>query len=132
MRLAARSVEADFGAATESQAKGRGNDRARTEFDGRRHLLEVVDEARELVPFALLCSEKELHQIGADGEIVAVAGDDETGEIADRVGRRVEDGGDESENVAADGVLERVQLDAGDAVTEIDQRCAGVGANGRA
>ena len=41
----------------------------------------------------------------------------------------IEDGGDEGENVAADGVLERVQLDAGDAVAEIDERSAGVGAD---
>ena len=33
------------------------------------------------------------------------------------------------EHVAADGVLERVQLDAADAVAEIDERSAGVGAN---
>ncbi len=53
------------------------------------------------------------------------------GEIANRIGGGVEDGGDESENVAADGVLERVQLDAGNAVAEIDERSAGVGADER-
>ena len=41
----------------------------------------------------------------------------------------VENGGDERDDVAADGVLERVQLDAADAVAEIDERSAGVGAD---
>ena len=36
---------------------------------------------------------------------------------------------DQRQHVAADGVLERVQLDAADAVAEIDERSAGVGAD---
>ena len=83
----------------------------------------------QLVPLAFLRGEQELHEVGADGEVVAVAGDDEAGKVADRIGGGIENGGDEGENVAADGVLERVQLDAGDAVAEIDERSAGVGAD---
>ena len=85
--------------------------------------------AVDLVPLAFLRGEEELHEVGADAEVVAVAGDDEAGKVADGIGRGLEDGGDEREHVAADGVLERVQLDAGDAVAEIDERCAGVGAD---
>ncbi len=73
------------------------------------------------VPLALLRREQELHEVGADGKIVAVSGDDEGREITDRIGGWVEDGGDERKNVAADRVLERVQFDAGDAVAEIDE-----------
>ena len=129
VRLAARGVQADFRAAAEGEAEGRGDDRARAEFDGRGHLLEVVNDAGQLVPLAFLRGEKELHEVGADGEVFAVAGDDEAGEIANRIGRGVEHGGDERKNVAADGVLERMQFDAGDAVAEIDERSAGIGAD---
>ena len=86
--LAARGVEADFRAAAEGEAEGRGDDGARTEFDGRSHLLEAANDAGELVPLAFLRGEQKLHEVGADGEVVAVAGDDEAGKVADGFGAR--------------------------------------------
>jgi hypothetical protein len=127
--LAARGVQANLRASAEGEAEGRSHHRARTELDGRGHLLEAVNHAGQLVPLALLRGQQQLHQVGADAEVFAVAGDDEAGKVAHRVGGGVEHRGDHREHVAADGVLERVQLDAADAVAEIDERRAGVGAD---
>ncbi len=73
MGLAARGVQTDLRSAAEGEAEGRGDDGARAELDGRGHLLEVVDDAGQLVPLAFLRGEQELHEVGADGEVVAVA-----------------------------------------------------------
>ena len=87
--LAARGVEADFRAAAEGHAEGRDDDGARAELDGRGHLLEAAyDGGVQLFPLAFLRGEQKLQQVGADGEVVAVAGDDEGGEVADGVGGR--------------------------------------------
>ena len=88
MGLAARGVQADLRAAAESEAEGRGDHRPRAEFDGRGHLLEAADDGGHFVPLAFLRGKQELHQVGADGEVVAVAGDDEAGKVADGVGGR--------------------------------------------
>ena len=129
MGLAARGVETDFRAAAEGHAEGRDDDGARAELDGRGHLLEAADGAIDFVPLAFLRGEQKLHEVGADAEVVAVAGDDEAGEVADGIGVGAENRGDERDDVAADGVLEGVQFDAGDAVAEIDERGAGVAAD---
>ena len=51
--LAARGVQADLRAAAEGEAEGRGDDRARAEFDGRGHLLEAVNDVRPARPTRL-------------------------------------------------------------------------------
>ncbi len=79
MRLAARGVEADFRAAAEGEAEGRDHDGPRAELDGRGHLLESANGAVDFFPLAFLRDEQELHQVGADAEVVAIAGDDEGG-----------------------------------------------------
>ena len=127
--LAARGVQAHLGAAAEGHAEGRDDDGTRTELDELGHLLEGADGSVDLVPLAFLRGEEKLHEVGADAEVVAVAGDDEAQEVADGFRFGLEDGGDQRDHVAADGVLERVQLDAGDAVADVDERCAGVGAD---
>ena len=127
--LAADGMQANLRAAAEREAKRRNHHRARTELDGRGHLLEAVNDGGQFFPLAFLGQQQKLHQVGADREIVTIAGDDEAGKIADRIGGWVENGGDEGKHVAADGVLERVKLDAGDGVAKIDQRCACVGAD---
>ena len=80
--------------------------------------------AVNFVPLALLRGEQQLHQVRADAEVVAVAGDDEAGKIAHRVRIRIEHRRNQRQHIAADGVLQRVQFDAGDAVAEIHQRSA--------
>ena len=70
-----------------------------------------------------------MQNVGADGEVVAIAGDDEALEISHRFGSGVRHRRNQGHHIAADCVLERVQFDAADAVPEIDQRSAGVAAN---
>ena len=69
VRLAARGVQANLRAAAEGEAEGRGDDGTRAEFDGRGHLLEVMDDLGKLVPLAFLRGEKKLHQVGADEKL---------------------------------------------------------------
>ena len=86
-----------------------------------------MNHSGQFLPFALLRGQQQLHQVGAHAEVVAVAADDESGKVAHRIGAGIEHRGDQCQHIAADGILERVQLDAADAVAEIDQRGSGVG-----
>ena len=79
-----------------------------------------------IVPFFILHGEEELHEICADGEVGCVAGDDEGLEVGDLVARWLEGLGDEGEDVVAERVHLRVQLDGGDSVAEVDDGCARV------
>ncbi len=84
--LAARGMQANLRAAAEREAKGRDHHRPRAELDGRGHLLEAMDDRGYLFPFAFLRQHQQLHQVCADAEVVAVAGDDKAGKIAHRIG----------------------------------------------
>ena len=126
VRLAASGSEGDFDASSEAHAVGRDDHRAGTELDGLGHVLELLDGHLDLVPLLFLDGEEQLHEVRADGEVGRVAGDDEGGEVGDRLGRRLERLGDEGNDVAAQGVHLGVQLDGGDAVAKIDQRGSGV------
>ncbi len=85
-----------------------------------------ADGDLDLVPLLFLDGEQELHEVGADGEVGGVAGDDEGFEVADGVGRGLEGLGDERDDVAAEGVHLGVEFDGGDAVAEVDEGGAGV------
>jgi len=76
MGLTTRGVKANLRAAAEGQSEGRGDHRARAVLDGHGHLLEAMNDRAQLFPFALLRCHEELHQVGADGEIFAVAGNE--------------------------------------------------------
>ena len=80
--LARGGVERDLGAAAEAQAVGRDDDGARAELDGLGHVLEGADGEVDFVPLLVLDGEEELHEVGADGEVGGVAGDDEGFEVA--------------------------------------------------
>ena len=120
MCLAARGVQADLRASSEGHAKRRRHHRTRAELDDRGHLLEAVNRGGQLLPLALLRGQQQLHQVGANREVVAVAGNYKPGKIADRVGGGIQHRRYQRHHIAADGVLERVQLDAADAVAQID------------
>ena len=81
--LTGGGVERDLDAAAEAHAVGRDDDGARAELDGLGHVLEGADGHLDLVPLLFLDGEEELHQVGADGEVGGVAGDDEGLEVVD-------------------------------------------------
>ena len=89
------------------------------------HALERADGEVDFVPLLFLDGEEELHEVGADGEVGGVAGDDEGVEVATAsvAGLRV---WVMSDDVAAEGVHLGVELDGGDAVAEVDEGGAGV------
>ncbi len=65
------------------------------------------------------------HDVGADGKVHGVIGDDEGVEIiASAAG--LECLGNDLDDVAAQRIHLGVELDTGDAIAEIDQRCARV------
>ena len=67
-----------------------------------------------------------MHQVGADGEVVAIAGDDEGLEVAHGVAVGVKDLGHQADDVLADRVFLGMQFDGGHAVAQVDERGAGV------
>ena len=109
-------METDFRASSEGEAEGSDHDWAGTELDGCGHLLKSANGPVDLFPLALLRHEQKLEEVGTDAKVVAIAGDDESGEVADRIGILPEHGSGERNNVSADGVLHGVQLDAADPV----------------
>ena len=80
----------------------------------------------DLVPLLVLDGEEELHEVGADGEVGGVAGDDEGFEVGDLLAGGLEGLGDEGDDVVAEGVHLGVQFDGGDAVAEVDDGGSGV------
>jgi hypothetical protein len=121
--LDAAGGESDFAATAEGHAEGRGDDRAGRVLERHGGLLETADSAIELVPFAILCGEEDHHQVGADGEVFAVVGDDQGLEVAAEF---IERGVDHLHGVFTEGVHLTVEFEAERAIAEIDQRCAGV------
>ena len=124
--LARGGVERYLDAAAEAHAVGRDDDGARAELDGLRHVLEGADGHLDLVPLLFLDGEEELHEVGADGEVGGVAGDDEGLEVGDGFAGGLQGLGDEADDVVAEGVHLGVQFDGGDAVAEVDDGGAGI------
>ena len=87
------------------------------------HLLEAVDGGVQFVPFLFLGGEQDQHQVGADGEVFALVGDDHGVEVGLQL---VEAGVEHADLVFAQGVHFAVEFAAEDAVAEIDQGGAGV------
>ncbi len=124
--LAGGGVEGDLGAAAEAHAVGRDDDGARAELDGLGHVLEGADGEVDFVPLLVLDGEEELHEVGADGEVGGVAGDDEGFEVGDLLAGGLEGLGDERDDVVAEGVHLGVELDGGYAVADVDDGGSGV------
>jgi len=74
-------VERDFTAAAEGESEGRDYYGFRREFDGLRHALELADGEVDVVPLFFLDGHEQEHQVGADGKILGVVGDDEGVEV---------------------------------------------------
>ncbi len=66
------------------------------------------------------------NRFAPDREVGAVAGDDKALEVADGIAGRVQGLGHKAGDVFADRIFLRVQLDGGDAVAQVYQRCAGI------
>src|SRR5207302_1227920 len=65
------------------------------------------------------------HEVGADGKISGVVGDDKGVEVISR-SARFQGLTNKTDDVAAERVHFAVELDAADAVAEIDERCTGI------
>ena len=65
----------------------------------------AVKLARDFVELAVLRGHEELHEVGAHGEVLAVAGEDEAGKVPHRLGIGSKDRCDEIQHIAADGPL---------------------------
>jgi hypothetical protein len=128
MGLAASGVQADFSASAESKPKGRSHDRARAEFDGCGHLLEVRSRQASFVPFAFLRGKQQLHQVGAYAEVFAGRWRSQSlAKSRTAFDSGIQHGAEHRDDVAADGALhDRVKLKTGDSVAEIDQGGAGI------
>ncbi len=127
MGLAGGSVQRDLRSSTETEAVGRHDYRTGTEADGGGHALESAHGKVEVFPLPFLNEEQHLEEIGADGKVGAVAGDDEALEVANGIAGGIEDLGYQAGDVFADRVFFRVQLDGRDAVAEVNQRRSGIG-----
>ena len=79
--------------------------------------------AFELFPLFFLGGQQHQHQVGADAEVFALVGDDHGVEV---FGGLVDAGADHGDLVVAERVHFAVELDAKDAVADVDQRCAAV------
>ena len=77
VRLARRGMQRNFRAAAQAQAERRGHHRLRRELDGLRHPLELADGEVNVVPLFFLHAHEQQHEVGADGKICGVVGDDE-------------------------------------------------------
>ncbi len=104
VRLTGGGVKGDLCSSAKAHAVRRDDDRAWAELDGLRHVLEGADGHLDLVPLLFLDAEEELHQVGADGEVGGVAGDDEGLEVVDDLARGLERLGDEIDDVVAESV----------------------------
>ncbi len=97
----------------------------RRELDGLRHALELADGEVDVVPLFFLHAHEQQHEVGADGKIRGVVGDDEGVEVV--AGAAGFQGlNDQADDVGAQRVHLAVELDAGYAIAEIDQRGAGI------
>ena len=67
-------------------------------------VVHAPDGKFDVVPLLFLHAEQELHQVGADGEVAGIAGDDEGFEVGDGFRSRLESLGDEADDIAAEGV----------------------------
>ena len=122
----ARGVEADFAATAKSHALRRGDDGFARVLDGKIDVLKLFDRHVELVPLLFLCGDEDEHEIGANGKIDGLIGDDHRIEICFQAFKAFVNHGDE---VCADGVHLGVKFAADDAVAEVDEARAGVAFN---
>ena len=124
------AVHGDLAATAQGQPEGRGHDGDGAVAQELVGLLEVVDGLFEGLPVALHGGHDHQHQVGARAEgLGRVVADDHADEVALRVLEGLEDHGDD---VRVHGVHLGVQLEAGHAVAQIDQRRAVVLGHDRA
>ena len=81
VRLARCGVQRNFRAAAQAQAERRGRRRLRRKLDRLRHALKLADGEVNVVPLFFLHAHEQQHQVGADGKIRGVVGDDERVEV---------------------------------------------------
>ena len=118
-----RGVQADFAAAAERHALRRGDDGLRRVLDGKIHVLELLHGHVQFVPLLFLRANEHQHQIGADGKIGGLIGDDHGVEIRIQPLDAFVNHGDQ---IGADGVHFGVKFAADHAIAEIDQAGAGI------
>jgi hypothetical protein len=116
----ARAVDGDFGSAAQAERVRGHHHRTRAEFDGRRHALECPDGEIDVVPLLFLRAQQQLHQVGADGEVLRIAPDHECLEIPHGAAPRRERLRHQAYDVLTHGVLFGVEFQAGHAVAQID------------
>ena len=75
-------VQAHFAPAAESHTLRRGNNRLWRVFDGQVDVLKLLHRHVQLVPFLFLRGHKHQHQIGANGKIHGLVGNDHSVEIS--------------------------------------------------
>ncbi|EKD39983.1 MAG: hypothetical protein ACD_75C00218G0001 [uncultured bacterium] len=116
-------MEAELGPAAQGHAKGRGNHRHLGVFDRHGRLLEGLHHHGDIVVGAFGKRHGHHHQVGTDREIHALVANHQADTLLFRpldrlVGHR--------QDVAADRVHLRMELETEDAVAQVDNRTAGV------
>ena len=84
-----RGVQTDFAAAAEGHALRRRDDRLRRVLDGEIDVLELLHGHVQFVPLLLLRADKDEHEVGANGKIGCLIGDDHAVAEIDEAGAGV-------------------------------------------
>src|SRR6516225_11935420 len=118
-------MEVDLAATAKRHSVRRSYHRPGTEFNSLGHALKLPDSQVDFVPLFFLYGQHQQHQVCADRKICRIASDDEGFKlIAHATG--LEGFCDHLHDVAAKRVHLGLEIDAAYAVSQIDQRCAGV------
>src|SRR6185437_11916906 len=97
-----------------------------TKLNSLRHRLEAANREIDLVPLAFLNCHEQQHDVGADGEMLRVIGDNEGIELTQGLAAGLERLRDELNDVCAQRIHLRVEFDAAYAISQIDQRGRGI------
>ena len=84
MRLPCRGVQRNFRASAEAETERSRYHRFWRELDGLRHSLELANHEVDVVPLFFLHAHEQQHQVGADGEIRRIVGNDKRVEAVAR------------------------------------------------
>src|SRR6185312_16837760 len=102
MRLARRCMQAYLSSASKTHSKRRSDHRLGTELDRLRHALEAANSEIDLVPLAFLDCHQQQHDVGTDGEMLRIIGNDEGVELFQSGTARLQRLGDELNDIAAE------------------------------
>src|SRR3954468_5552128 len=117
VRLTRGGMQSDLSSSSKTHPEWRDNNRLRTELDGLCHALEAADCNIDFVPVTFLNGHEQQHDVGADGEMLCVIGDNESVELVQSRAARFQRLRNELHDVATERVHLRMKLDGSDAVT---------------